>query len=92
MPVFAFPPNSGMLAADFLQLLRCPETLEPLSFLAPEVLATVNARIAAGGVCNRAGERVSEPLDGALRPANGAAVYPIREGIPILLVEESILL
>ncbi len=81
-----------MLAPDFLEILRCPETREPLELLPAEALAALNARIAAGGVRNRGGEAVSEALEAGLLPRGGPAVYPVRDDIPILLVEEAILL
>ena len=79
-----------MLPPDLLALLVCPETRRPLVIADAAALAFANARIAAGSVRNASGEPVTEPLTEALATADGRRVYPVREGIPILLVEEVI--
>ena len=52
----------------------------------------MNERIAKGEVKNRGGQKVTEKIDGGLIPEGGAVLYPIREEIPILIIEEGILL
>ena len=49
-------------------------------------------KIAAGSVKNRAGEVVREPVEGGLVREDGRVVYPVREGIPIMLIDEAIAL
>lgn len=75
---------------DLLSILICPESRQPLSEAGADVLARVNAKIAAGDFTNRAGQPVSEPLKEALVRADGKLVYPIRDGIPMLLVDEGL--
>jgi uncharacterized protein YbaR (Trm112 family) len=41
---------------------------------------------------NRAGKTVSGPADGALLRADGRAAYVVRGGIPVLLVEEAVMI
>jgi uncharacterized protein YbaR (Trm112 family) len=43
-------------------------------------------------VRNRAGRAVTETLDGGLLRADGKFLYPIRQDIPVMLVDEAILL
>ena len=56
------------------------------------LLSTLNGAIAAGTVKNAGGEKVAETLAEALVTIDGKRVYPIREGIPVLLADEAILL
>ncbi len=73
-----------------LDILCCPSTHVPLRMLEAGRLAKVNAAIAAGGVKKIDGGDVTEPLDEALITQDGKRLYPIRDGIPHLLVEEGI--
>ena len=45
--------------------------------------------VAARGLKNRGGKAVTEPCEGGLVRQDGQVVYPIRQGIPILLIAES---
>lgn len=75
---------------DFLNMLRCPMTRQPLRLAAPAELAHVNAAIRTGGLKNRGGESVAKELQAGLVPEGGLVVYPILEDIPILLSTEAI--
>ena len=85
-----------MIAADLLAILCCPETRQPLSAAGPEVLARLNARLAAAAgepaLANRGGEPVRQPLVEGLVRLDQTLLYPVRAGIAILLVEEGIFL
>ena len=73
-----------------LDIVCCPVTKLPLQLLDSEHLATLNGAISAGHVCNRAAQPLTELLSEALVSRDGRLVYPVREGIPVLLEEESI--
>ena len=73
-----------------LDIVCCPVTKLPLQLLDSEHLAKLNVAISAGSLRNRAAQPVSEPLSEALVSRDGRLVYPVREGIPVLLEEESI--
>ena len=79
-----------MIDQSLLDILVCPETKQPLRVADAELLEGVNASIAAGGVTNRRGEPVTESLVEALVREDGAALYPVRDDIPIMLIDESI--
>ena len=73
-----------------LTILRCPATHKGLKLAGREMLARVNAAIEAGGLANRDGTVLSEPLDEALVTDDDKLVYPVSNGIPVLLEGESI--
>ncbi len=81
-----------MIDAELVHILACPESKEPVRLAEPALIERLNAAIRAGRVRNRGGEAVSEPVDGALVREDGRYLYPIRDDIPIMLVEEAIAL
>lgn len=79
-----------MIEPGFLRLLVCPATRESLREATAAELAAVNAAIQRGSVLNRGGAPVTGPVAGGLVPAAGDVLYPIADGIPILLSGEAI--
>ena len=75
---------------DLLEILACPETHQPLALADADLVGRLNAAIGSGGVKNVGGESVSEPVEGALVRDDGTLAYPIRDRIPVLLVDEGI--
>jgi len=56
----------------------------------PATLQSVNAAIAAGQLSNRDGEALVDPLDEALVTEDGKVLYPVTDGIPVLLEGASV--
>lgn len=79
-----------MIDKELLEILACPETHQPLKEADAALLETVNAKVAAGEATNRGGEAVTEALEGGLVREDGKVVYPIRDRIPVLLIDEGI--
>jgi uncharacterized protein YbaR (Trm112 family) len=73
-----------------LNILRCPVSHKGLSVLKKDKLEKVNAAIAAGDVTTLDGVRLGEPLAEALITDDGKRLYPVQDGIPVLLESESI--
>lgn len=73
-----------------LAILHCPVTHKGLATARPEILNSVNAAITAGKLANRDGHTLVEPLVDALLTDDGKVLYPVTEGIPVLLEGESI--
>ena len=70
---------------NLLTILRCPVTHKGLSLMRADALAELNAQIEAGDVRNRDGQPVTEPLGEALVTDDGKLIYPVADGIPVLL-------
>lgn len=79
-----------MIDKELLAILACPETHQPLALADTALLQRVNARIAAGGVKNVGGAAVQEPLAAGLVREDQRIVYPVRDEIPVLLIDEGI--
>ncbi len=79
-----------MIDQALLDILACPETKEAVRLAPDSVVEDVNGMIEAGTLVNRGGEKVTEPIDGGLVRADGKYLYPIREEIPIMLIDEAI--
>jgi uncharacterized protein YbaR (Trm112 family) len=77
---------------EFLAILVCPKTKKKLRAADARELEAVNAAIRAGTARNRGGEAVKEPLQEGLVPDGEPVVYPIQDGIPVLLTQEAIAL
>jgi uncharacterized protein YbaR (Trm112 family) len=73
-----------------LTILRCPVTHKGLNVAGRDTLARVNAAIETGGISNRDGTVLTEPLDEALVTDDEKLAYPVSNGIPVLLEGESI--
>ncbi len=71
-------------------ILRCPVTHKCLSLARREMLGRVNTAIQAGAMSNRDGTVLSESLSEALVTDDSKLLYPVVNGIPVLLEGESI--
>ena len=79
-----------MVDAQLLEILCCPETRQDLTLASSGMIEELNRRVAAGTLKNRAGEAVKEKMDAGLLRADKKFLYPIREDIPIMLIDEGI--
>ena len=78
------------LDPELLEILVCPETRQPVREARADELAALNERIRQGAVRNRGGEAVSDELREALVREDGKLLFPVEDGIPVMLIEESI--
>ena len=75
---------------QLLEILCCPESHQPLSEVGADFLLKLNELVSTGSLKNSEGVVVEGPLDGALLREDRLVLYPVRQGIPVLLVDERI--
>jgi uncharacterized protein YbaR (Trm112 family) len=81
-----------MLDPELLALLVCPATHQDITLATPDEITRINDAIRAGRVRTAAGLPVEQPIAGALIRADRTIAYPIRDGIPVMLVAEGLAL
>ncbi len=79
-----------MIDQELLDILVCPENKTAVAVADDAVITKANELIAAGTLTNRAGEKVAEAIDAGLIREDGKFLYPIRDDIPIMLIDEAI--
>ncbi len=79
-----------MIDAELLKILCCPETHQGLRMAEPALIEKLNQQVTVGGLKNRVGQPVKGKIDGGLVRTDGKFLYPIRQDIPVMLVEEGI--
>ena len=79
-----------MVDPELLDILVCPETHQPVRLAGVELLDRLNQAIRSGGVTNRGGGDVSRPVEEGLVREDDKILYPVREDIPIMLIDEAI--
>jgi len=84
--------NKGTIDSGLLAILCCPETKLKVTLADNDLIKRLNTGIGNGKVLNKAGQPVKEELDGGLIREDQQVLYPIRDQIPIMLIEEGIVL
>ena len=75
---------------ELLDILVCPESRQSLTLAGADEIAGINQRIARRQLVNRAGAVVTQEVEGALIREDRQFFYPIRDEIPIMLIDEAI--
>ena len=78
------------IRGELLEILVCPETKQSVAPASDAVLTRLATEIEAGKLRNRGGQRVEKPIAEGLVREDGKILYPVEDGIPVMLIEESI--
>jgi uncharacterized protein YbaR (Trm112 family) len=79
-----------MIDGELLKVLCCPESRQRVAPADAGLIESLNRQITAGTLRNRAGDTVTEPIDGGLIREDRKFLYPIRHDIPVMLIDEAI--
>jgi len=82
--------SNPMIDPKLLEILCCPETKEDVALADAALVGRINEAIAQGSMKNRRGVPVTERIDGGLVRKDGKYLYPIREDIPVMLIDEAL--
>lgn len=78
------------ISNELLNILVCPETKQRVRILEESELKKINVAIVDGRLKNRAGVLVKEKLQAALIREDNVFAYPVRDDIPVMLIEEAL--
>jgi len=78
------------ISQELLDILCCPETKEEVNLISEEDVQKVNYAIISGFVKKRNGDLETDTIEGGLLRVDGKYLYPVREEIPIMLIDEAI--
>jgi uncharacterized protein YbaR (Trm112 family) len=83
-------PKQVNLDKDLLAILCCPDTKQAVALADDGVIQKLNVAIEKGVLKNKADKPVTEKLDGGLIRSDQQILYPVRENIPVMLIDEGI--
>ena len=82
-----------MVDQKLVDILACPETKEPLELAQVDLIHKLNQKIQNGELVNRASQKITEKIEcGLVRKSDRKVLYPVRQDIPVMLIDEAILL
>ena len=79
-----------MIDPEFVKILVCPANRTPVRVASAKEILDLNQKIEEGSLQNIGGRKVDDKLDSGLIREAGDRLYPVRNNIPVMLVEEAI--
>ncbi len=80
----------SLLDPQLLEILVCPENKTPVHLADSALIEKLNALQREEKLKNRSDQSVKDPLQGGLIREDRRYLYPILDGIPVMLIEEAI--
>ena len=75
---------------SIVEMLQCPVTSSPLSKASCSMIESINQQIGSGVIRDRSGNEVTVSLDAGFVNEDQSVLYPVRQGIIILSVDQAI--
>ena len=75
---------------ELLEILVCPETRQPVTRAGADVLDKLNGEIDAARLRTRGGDKIEKRIEEGLLREDGQVLYVVDDGIPIMLIDQSI--
>jgi uncharacterized protein YbaR (Trm112 family) len=79
-----------VIRKELLECLLCPATRTRLTQADSALVARLNQAVASRRLRNVGGQLVERPMEEGLVREDGTVLYAVRDGIPIMLVDEGI--
>jgi uncharacterized protein YbaR (Trm112 family) len=79
-----------MMNPELLEILVCPETKQGLSMADSDTLGRINEAVDAKTLQNQGGDRVKDRIEEGLVREDGKVLYPVKDDIPVMLLDEAI--
>lgn len=77
---------------ELLAILRCPESLQPVRLADDSVVRRLQDQARQGSLQNLQGEKVAADFEALLLREDGKRAYLVRDGIPVMLIDEALAL
>ena len=77
---------------ELLAILRCPETLQPVRLADDSVVRRLQNQARQGALQSISGSKVKADFEALLIRQDEKRAYLIRDGIPVMLIDEAVAL
>ena len=77
---------------ELLAILRCPESLQPVRLAEDALVRRLQDQARQGTLKNLQGAQVEADFEALLLREDGKRAYLVRDGIPVMLIDEAVAL